>query len=340
MRYLLVVFAMLGVITFSTQLLAGSNTQPLAGSNAPAAATGHAAVDQPVILRDVGVVNGNLVRLGDLFINAGEKALRDVGYAPAPGRRMVFDARTLYRLARIHGLNWTPMSLHDKAVIQRESIVVSGAEVEDSIQAALLDKGIDIEGVEVELNNPLLKLHLPADATQTVEVEGLNYSVGNGRFSAILTIPADGLSVRRVRVAGRVYRMSGVPVLARRVMRGDIITERDIEWLQLRSGRIPHNTALDAAALVGLSPKRTLRAGAPIRISEVQQPILVSKGAHVTLVLETPSMVLTARGRALQNGGRGDTIQVTNAQSHAVVEGVVTSAGIVAVSPSGAVAIH
>jgi len=332
MRSLLMVFAVVGVITFPTA--------PMAGSSQPDAAAAEASLDQPVILRDVAAISGNLVRLGDLFINAGEKALREVGYAPAPGRRMVFDARTLYRLARAHGLDWTPMSLHDKAVIQRESIVVSGADIENRILTALPESGIQADEVEVELNNPMMKLHLPADAVETVEVEGLNYSAGNGRFSAILTVPGDGLSVQRVRVAGRVHRISGVPVLARRVMRGDIISERDIDWLQLRSGRIPHNTVLDAASLVGLSPKRTLRAGAPIRISEVQQPVLVSKGAHVTLVLETPSMMLTARGRALENGGRGDIIQVTNAQSHTVVEGVVTSAGTVAVSPSGAMAIN
>lgn len=336
MRALLVIFAMVGVITFSTE--------PSANSNMPAAPAGKAIgqdpVDQPVILRDVAVINGNLVRIGDLFINAGEKSLREVGYAPAPGRRMVFDARTLYRVARAHGLAWRPMSIHDRAVIERDSVIVSGADVASRILASLPDHGIETEGVEVELNNPMLKLHLPADATETVEVEDLSYSAQNHRFTAILTIPGDGLNVRRVRVAGRVHRVSGVPVLTRRIMRGEIITGRDIEWLQLRSSRIPHNTVLEAASLIGLSPKRNLRAGAPVRMSEVQQPVLVSKGAHVTLVLQNPSMVLTARGRSLEDGGRGDTIRVTNAQSHIVVEGVVTGAGTVAVSLSGPVAMN
>ena len=347
MRALIAIFAVASLITFSTQPQADA-TEPQAGNAEPQAGTtertipaaAEASLEQPVILRDVAAIGGNLVHLGDLFINAGDKALREVGYAPAPGRRMVFDARMLYRLARIHGLEWTPMSLQDKAVIQRESTVVSGADVEDRILAALPENGIDADNVDVELNNPMMKLHLPVDAAETVEVEALNYSAGNGRFNAIVTIPGDGLSVRRARVSGRVHRISDVPVLARRVLRGDIITERDIDWLQLRSGRIPNNTVLDAASLIGLSPKRTLRPGAPIRISEVQQPVLVSKGAHVTLVLETASMVLTARGRALQNGGRGDIIQVTNTQSHTVVEGVVTGAGTVAVSHSGATAIN
>ncbi len=332
MRTLLAMFAVIGAITFSTE--------PMAGSNTPFADAGAGSDERQVVLRDMAVVGDNLVRVGDLFINAGEKALREVGYAPAPGRRMVFDARTLYRVARAHGLDWRPMSIHDKAVIERESVVVSGTDVENRILAALPDNGIDPEGVEIELNNPLLRLHLPADATETVEVEDLNYTAGDRRFNAILTIPGDGLNVRRVRVAGRVHRVSGVPVLARRVMRGEVIGARDIEWVQVRSGRIPHNTVLDAESLVGLSPKRTLRAGSPVRMSEVQEPLLVTKGAQVTLVLETESMTLTARGRSMEDGSRGDTIRVTNAQSHTVVEGVVSGAGTVTVSASGATAIN
>lgn len=333
MRAFLAVFAVIGVMMISVDA-------PLAAANDPLRGAGEATGDQQVILRGAAMVSGELVRVGDLFINAGEKALREVGYAPAPGRRMVFDARTLYRLARAHGLDWRPMSIHDKAVIERDSVVVSASEVESRISAALAEKGVDTDGVEVELNNPMLKLHLPADATETVEVEDLNHSAANGRFSAVLTIPVSGMNVRRVRVAGRIHRVSSVPVLARRVMRGEIITERDIEWVRQRSGRIPRNAVLDAESLVGLSPKRTLRAGAPVRMSEVQQPLLVSKGAHVTLVLETPSMTLTARGRSQEDGSRGDTIRVTNAQSHTLVEGVVTGAGTVAVSLSGTMAMN
>jgi flagella basal body P-ring formation protein FlgA len=94
---------------------------------------------------------------------------------------------------------------------------------------------------------------------------------------------------------------------------------------------------LEPEDLAGFSPKRTLRAGTPIRVAEVQPPVVVSKGALVTLVLDTPSMTLTARGRALEDGGDGDTIRVTNAQSRTTVQGVVTGAGKVAVPYSGPV---
>ena len=59
--------------------------------------------------------------------------------------------------------------------------------------------------------------------------------------------------------------------------------------------------------------------------------MVVAKGALVTLLLQTPSMRLTARGRALDEGVIGDSIRVANAQSRTVVAGVVLANGQVAV---------
>jgi flagella basal body P-ring formation protein FlgA len=81
-----------------------------------------------------------------------------------------------------------------------------------------------------------------------------------------------------------------------------------------------------------------LRPGEPVRASEVQRPVVVPKGGLVTLVLTTSGMQLTARGRALEDGGEGDAIRVANAQSHTLVEGIVSGAGRVTIPLLGALA--
>jgi flagella basal body P-ring formation protein FlgA len=62
--------------------------------------------------------------------------------------------------------------------------------------------------------------------------------------------------------------------------------------------------------------------------------VLVPRGGLVTLVLVTPAMSLTARGRALEAGGLGDTVRIANVDSQAVIAGVVTAAGEVTVTGS------
>lgn len=302
----------------------------------PARADDSPAGDRTLILRAAVTVDDNLVRLGDLFVGAGSKAEVGVGQAPAPGRRVVYNARLLYRIAQAHGLHWRPMSIHDHVVVERESIVIDGEEIERHILAALVDKDVDPERVAIELASPGLRLHLAADANPTVAVDVVAYDPRSGRFTAAVVAPFDDPTAQPVRVSGRLHDVTDVPILADRVMRGEVIGADDVQWLRLRTDRLPGNTVLDANGLIGQTPKRTLRPGEPVRASEVQRPVVVPKGGLVTLVLTTSGMQLTVRGRALEDGGEGDAIRVANVQSHTLVEGIVSGAGRVTIPLLGA----
>ena len=292
------------------------------------------------ILRDSVTVSDSLIRLGDLFLNAGDKAAVEVAYASAAGKRLVFDVHKLYRIARSHGLDWRPMSKNDRAVVERESVMVGGDDIKEYILASLPSYGIDPDTVVVDLNNPMVKLYLPAELNTSILVEDLTYSPGNGRFTAVVAALNEDQVAQRIRVMGRLRKVARVPVLTRRVLRGEVIDHRDIRWQRVRASRLPSDVIMEPEDLAGLSPKRTLRVGTPIRATEVRPPVVVAKGTFVTLVLDTPNMTLTARGRALQDGADGDTIRVTNAQSRTTVEGVVTGAGKVAVPYSGSVVVN
>ena len=61
-------------------------------------------------------------------------------------------------------------------------------------------------------------------------------------------------------------------------------------------------------------------------------PRLVTRGSIVTMKIETPSLTVTAQGRALQDGKLGDTVRVTNTQSNRMIEGTVESDGTVKVA--------
>lgn len=304
---------------------------------APPAAAAPAAEAAPVALRQSVTVSGGLVRLGDLFVPAGDKAEAAVAYAPAPGKRAIFDARWLYRVARAYGLNWRPLSIHDKAVVARESIVIGRREIADHILAALVDKGVDAD-MRVELSNRMLRIHVPGDSTATVAVEDVAYDARTRRFIAIVAAPADDPAARRIRVTGRVHRVIDVPVLTRRVLAGEVIRKRDVKWIAMRGDRLQRDTIQDSGALIGKSPRRGLRAGVPVRVSDVRLPVLVPRRSLVTIMYRVRSMTLTAQGRALEDGGAGDTVRVANTQSNTVVQAVVTGANRVSVQPAGPIA--
>jgi flagella basal body P-ring formation protein FlgA len=227
-----------------------------------------------VILKATAVVDGPSIRLGDVFANIdGRQGSVPIAVAPAPGSRVVIDARMLDRIAETYHLPWRSASVRDQVVVQRRA---SGG-------------GVAPPGL------------LPATATAAAEDKGL---------------PAVALD-----------RLLRVPVPARRIDRGERIGNADIQWVTLRESEVPAHSFLDDREFAGLSAKRALKPGAPIRKADVGQPVLVSKGQLVTIELNTPYMALTVRGKALENGGEGETIRISNEQSRAVVEAMITGPG-------------
>ncbi len=307
----------------------------LAALLAAAVPEARAAADaEPVRLHESVVVTGDRVRLGDLFSGTGDKAGIAVAYAPGPGKRATFDAPWLYRVARAYKLGWRPLSLKEQAVVERDSIVIGQAEIKRRLLEALIELGADPE-MTVTLSNRLLRLHVAGDVSPTLGLEDLAYRPENGRFSALLVAPAGDPAAQRVRVTGRLHKVREIPVLARRVLSGEIITKADIRWIQVRADRLQPNTVMDAADLIGMAAKRGQRAGKPIRSRDIGRPVLVPKGRQVTLILETPVMLLTVRGRALEDGGDGDIIRVANTHSNTVIQGEVIGSDRIRVRLAG-----
>lgn len=256
----------------------------------------------PAVLHESVVVDGDLVHLGDLFANAGDKADVAVAYAPAPGKRAVLDAKWLYRVAYAHGLDWRPMSTKDRAVVERRSTLIETAEIERAILAALADKGAEPD-MEVELANSNFTVHVPGDAAGLgLEVEDAAYDPATRRFTVILGVPAGDSRTDRVRVNGRLHRVVEVPVLTRRVLKDEVIAEADVRWLRMRADRVQNDVVTNVSDLIGKTPRQGVREGAPVRSSDVRLPILVRRGGLVTIVLQAPRMTLTAIGQALEDG--------------------------------------
>lgn len=274
---------------------------------------------------------GPELRLSDLFTGLAPSVDQVVARAPAPGQTAQLDARWLYALARSHGIDWRPGSTYEHSVVRRQSQTLGRAEVETALLPALAEQGAP-ETMAILLDNPAIALHLPVDGSSDLLVASMAYNQAGGRFRAQLVAPADGQTPIKASVSGRVVRLAEVPVLRRRILPGDVITADDIEWQTRRSDRVPARAVVDLTQLVGLTPRRVLRAGEPVRSGSLRPPVLVAKNSLVTLQLTTDRMVLTAQGRALEDGGRDQVIRVVNTQSKVIVTGMVMGQGIVAVT--------
>lgn len=262
-------------------------------------------------------VNSDVVRLGDIFHDIGEQAKIAVAYAPRHGSRIVFDATWLSQAARVYKLRWRSGSRFDRVVVERASQTIDKTLIETAVLDALVDRGQEGK-LRIELDNRSVSLFLPPESTPTVAIKDLRLNNRDGRFTATIAAPADQPVTERT-IHGKFYAVVAIPVLGRRLGRGEVVSEEDIEWMDVAAKRIQRDVVTEADGLVGMAPRRFLRPHSPIRAGDVQRPVLVPKGSVVTMIVRTPQMTLTARGKAIQNGSKGDLIRVMNTRSEGVV---------------------
>jgi flagellar basal body P-ring formation protein FlgA len=117
-----------------------------------------------------------------------------------------------------------------------------------------------------------------------------------------------------------------VVVPMRDIARGSVIADSDLTYLAV-NGEVMNGVVTNMTDAVGMQTRRTLRAGESLRQQDLRRPILVTKGAVVTMTFEAPGVVLTATGRAMSEGGMGETVTIQNPTSFRQITAVVVGPG-------------
>jgi flagella basal body P-ring formation protein FlgA len=301
----------------------------LLAAPAPTAAAAAAGDALPPVLRAQVTVTGPVVRLADLFDNAGAAGTAPVASTPPVNGRLILDAAALQGIARAHKLDWRPASSAERTLVRRSSVAVTTDELTGLLLDALAMRGVATDGAAVELAPSARQMQRPAVARLTVEQ--VSFDPASRRVSAMLAIDADDEPRQTLPLSARLIRSVAVPVLSRPLRPHDVIAPEDLTLVQVADRRLPANAVREADGVIGLTARRALAAGVPILVSDLQRAALVRRGELVLLVLTVPGMQLTARGRALADGGEGDVVRVTNESSRSIVEGIVLADGRISV---------
>lgn len=111
------------------------------------------------------------------------------------------------------------------------------------------------------------------------------------------------------------------------IARGETIADSDLSYLTVANGPNVSGIVTSMDQLSGMQARRVLRAGQSLRGDDVRRPILVTKGSTVTMTFDAPGVTLTALGKAMSEGGMGETVTILNPASYRQITGVVTGAG-------------
>ncbi|MGZ9109322.1 MAG: flagellar basal body P-ring formation chaperone FlgA [Micavibrio sp.] len=276
-------------------------------------------------LKPNAVLTSDVLTVGDIFENAGRNAEYVLGPAPQPGKDMILNTATLLRIALALDLPWQPSTSADRVVVSRAATIIPAITVTNALSDSLRDKVVD-QNFTLDTGAMNLQMVLPHDQSATVEITNTSYNARTGRFEATVSAPSAANPVKQSLVTGTVRTMVQIPVLKSPLRNGDIIGSGDIEFIDVYVSEIQPSTLLKEEDLLGMTPRRMAHAGQALRATEIEAPQLIERGENVTLIFKEGPLVLTAAGKAMQHGAKGDLIRVVNTSSNRPIDGIVTAA--------------
>lgn len=126
-------------------------------------------------------------------------------------------------------------------------------------------------------------------------------------------------------------------VVARHTLeRGQVISAGDLSVRKVNIGSTRGSYVLQPDEVTGLTVRRRIREQQPVAMTQLDSPVLVSRGQQVTMIAEQNGVQAQTVGEAMKKGRKGEVIKVRNTHSERVVSAVVTDIGVVrTVNPAG-----
>lgn len=299
-----------------------------AAAQTPAAATGG-----PALRNDI-MVTSDIVRIGDLVENAGGAAAIAVFRAPDLGQTGSVSAARVLEALRPHGVIAVDTRGLSEVTVTRASRAIGTQEIEERIaQTVAARYGLrNPASLSVTFDREFRTLHVDPNTPVDFAVSRLAFDPRSGRFDILFEIGGRENAPRLpMRFTGSLLETEPAAVLLRPVARGDVLREADFAVERRPKREVTSDTVRDSQAAIGMAARHPLKAGQTIRRSDLARPELVQRNEPVIIMFEQPGLVLSLRGKALESGAEGDTVNVVNLQSKRTLQAIVTGPGRVAV---------
>ena len=286
------------------------------------------------VLRASIVVNGDLVRIGDVVDNAGTSARIAIYRAPDLGTTGSLPTAQVLAALRAHQVIGVDTKDIQAISVTRLARTLESKDIELQVAHALEHKGGlgDAANLTLAFDREVQNLQLDVSNTGAMQLTSARYEPRNGRFDVAFEIANDSVSTpTKLRFTGTAIETVDAAVLTRNLDRGEVVKSADVVVERRPKGEIGGEAA-SHDHVVGMQARRAVRAGQPLRTADLAKADLVVRDESVTLIFEAPGLFLTIRGKALENGAEGDIVNVINLTSQRTISGVVVGRARVSIS--------
>lgn len=296
---------------------------------------GNAKAQEPLVLREQIEVASDLVTLGDLFDNAGSGKSIAVFRSPELGTSGVVAAVRVAAAAQRHGLEWTNPGAVRQVTVERPGRLVTLDEVREAINTRIGDGGYGEDSTthwSVTFSRGMRQYYIDHRVSSPITVKQFDLQQSSGAFRAVITVDGASFPVKDKVFTGRAYPSVEAIVPARVIERGTTITRDDVQTVTMPRSRVSNSAIEDMETAIGMAARQRLIVGRPIRRGDLEHPKLVKRNSLVTITYSIPGMELKAKGRALADAAKGQTVQIVNLQSKRTIEAQVTGTATVSVA--------
>jgi flagella basal body P-ring formation protein FlgA len=297
------------------------------------AQTSEVAVAAPMLRANV-TVESDLVRIGDMIDNAGTSGLIAIYRAPDLGTTGSLPTAQVIAALQAHQVIGVDTRDIKAVSVTRLARTIEGKEIESQVAHALEHRnGLgDAANLGLTFDRDVQDVRLEASNTGALQPVSVRYEPRNGRFDVSFEIANDTGSARtKLRFTGAAIETVETAVLTRNVERNEVLKSADVATERRPKAEVGGDAAARGRA-IGMQMRKQLRAGQALKVADLGKPDLVQRDDNVTLIYESTGLYLTMRGKALEAGTEGDTVNVLNLQSKRTVSGLVIGRGQVAIS--------
>ena len=283
--------------------------------------------EQPVLevsVQDQASVKGEKIFLKEIsqwsdpqhpLVSALEKI--SIGFSPLPGQVKTIYPSQIQSALFLKGIDTSKItfSVPEQITVRRLSQEISWETLQQKVEEYILthipwDRSqVEISFKEKKTTNllPLGKVDL------SISTQKNSTLLGRQRF--LVTILLEGQPEKKVWIPATIAVNIPVLVAAGKLDRGHVISESDLLLREMDMAGLRAGVLTDPAEAIGKKINRPVRPNAPLRADYLEQPIVVQRGDVVTIKAENENLLITATGKALENGSDGALIRVMNLSS-------------------------
>ncbi len=307
-----------------------------ASANSRANSTGDEFAIRVYLPREV-TVRDNHPTLGQVCVIRGEESLVTkaneiaLGRLSVPGQEIVIDRATVLSRLASNGINASEVSLTgaEKIKIRRQQQIIKADEFVELARSFLEENLIGQSVCRTEQISTPRDLAVPTPGKEIKLSPRLELSRTRNRASVQIAVLADDQEIGTRKISFRLKYNCRKAVTLADIPTGAAISPENVRIQEIISS---HPEPANWKPPYGLVTKRRIPANTVIRRDMVRQrkpAVILKRNQNVIIQIETPGLVVTAIGKAMQQARAGEYIKVRNLDSQRIILARVNEDGTV-----------